>query len=200
MVVSLSYLGLLGLLPMSLSAAMTSEQVASLIASSENGDRYSQVRLGECYAEGNGVARDEAEAIRWYRLAAAAGEGRAYLMLGNAYRDGKGVAKDEVESYVCYVFSGDALGGREMDALDLNLAPELRQRCQQGVKAPAVDDERATSNRAMIAAMGVVTAKLLADRIARAWSSETLRQVRTGAFDKDVMGALLGVFGSRQYT
>ena len=135
MVVNLSYLGLLSLLPMSLSAAMTSEQVASLIARSENGDRYSQVRLGECYAEGNGVARDEAEAIRWYRLAAAAGEGRANLMLGNAYRDGKGVAKDEVESYVCYVFSGDALGGREMDALDLNLAPELRLRCQQGVKA-----------------------------------------------------------------
>lgn len=68
---------------------------------------------------------------------------------------------------------------------------------QQDVKAPPVDDERATANRAMIAAMGVVTAKLLADRIARAWSSETLRQVRVGKFDKDVMGALLGGLGER---
>jgi len=135
LIVNLSCLGLLSLLPMSLSAAMTSEAVASLIARSENGDSFSQMLLGKCYAEGNGVARDEAEAIRWYRLAAAAGQGRANLMLGNAYRDGKGVVKDEVESYVYYAFSGDALGGREKDALDLNLAPELRLRCQQGVRA-----------------------------------------------------------------
>lgn len=135
MIVNLSCLGLLILLPMSLPAAMASEAVARLIARSENGDSYSQMLLGKCYAEGNGVARDEAEAIRWYRLAAAAGEGRANLMLGNAYRDGKGVVKDEVESYVYYAFSGDALSSREMDVLDLNLTPELRLRCQQGVRA-----------------------------------------------------------------
>ena len=36
-------------------------------------DAETQYRIGNCYAEGKGVAKDKAEAVRWYRKAAAQG-------------------------------------------------------------------------------------------------------------------------------
>ena len=38
--------------------------------SAEQGDAEAQFSLGRMYDEGEGVAEDDAEAVRWYRLAA----------------------------------------------------------------------------------------------------------------------------------
>jgi TPR repeat protein len=46
------------------------------------------------YDTGEGVAQDYAEAIKWYRLAAAQGYARAQANLGLMYLDGQGVAKN----------------------------------------------------------------------------------------------------------
>jgi len=46
------------------------------------------------YMQGTGVAKDDAEAVRWYRKAADQGDSVAQLYLGMRYSDGKGVPKD----------------------------------------------------------------------------------------------------------
>ena len=46
------------------------------------------------YDLGDGVPRDEAEAVRGYRIAADQGYAEAQFSLGAAYRDGAGVPKD----------------------------------------------------------------------------------------------------------
>ena len=50
------------------------------------------------YGKGQGVAKDEAESVRWYRKAAAQGNAAAQCNLGISYSNGQGVAKDEAEA------------------------------------------------------------------------------------------------------
>jgi TPR repeat protein len=47
---------------------------------------------------GQGVAKDDAEAVRWYRLAAAQGHAGAQFNLGNMFAKGRCVAKDDAEA------------------------------------------------------------------------------------------------------
>lgn len=69
---------------------------------------------------------------------------------------------------------------------------------QQSVKAPPVAEERMTADKALLAATALTTAKLLADRLQRAFANEALRQVRTpGGFDRGAMDALLGGLGDK---
>ena len=46
------------------------------------------------YAEGRGVRQDYAEAVRWYRQAAAQGFAAAQTLLGMMYENGRGVHQD----------------------------------------------------------------------------------------------------------
>jgi len=66
----------------------------------EQGDATAQYRLGHMYAYGDGVPKDEVEAVKWTRKSAAQGCGDAQVLLGNMYGNGKGVPKDEAEGYV----------------------------------------------------------------------------------------------------
>ena len=50
------------------------------------------------YAEGRGVARDDAEAVRWYRKAAQQGYAIAQTILGFMYAEGEGVTRDDAEA------------------------------------------------------------------------------------------------------
>ena len=45
-----------------------------------------------------GVLKDEAEAVRWYRLAATQGVATAQFRVGVMYTEGRGVLKDEGEA------------------------------------------------------------------------------------------------------
>ena len=54
--------------------------------------------LGNCYHEGRGVAKNEAEAVKWYRKAAGRNFALAQHNLGDCYDKGQGVAKDEAEA------------------------------------------------------------------------------------------------------
>ena len=63
------------------------------------------------YAFGEGVLKDDAEAIRWYRLAAEQDHSSAQYNLGVHYANGKGVLKDDVEAVRWYSLAaaqGDA--------------------------------------------------------------------------------------------
>ena len=54
--------------------------------------------LSMLYATGQGVARDDAEAVRWVRIAAEAGHVEAQRKLGQFYHLGRGVDPDEAEA------------------------------------------------------------------------------------------------------
>ena len=75
---------------------------AALRRRAEAGDPRAQLRLGESYAVGVGVAQDPAEAARWYRMAAERGFAAAQYALGLTYAKGKGLPEDSAEAVRWY--------------------------------------------------------------------------------------------------
>jgi len=68
-------------------------------AKAEKGDAQSQFELGTLFTFGKlGVARDEVEAVKWYRKAAEQNTGEAQYNLGLCYHNGDGVARDYAEA------------------------------------------------------------------------------------------------------
>ena len=63
----------------------------------EGGDAHAMFRLGRFYAGGIGVARDDAEAVRWYRMGSSAGNLNATTALALALIEGRGTNRDEPE-------------------------------------------------------------------------------------------------------
>ena len=61
----------------------------------EQNHAEAQYNLGVCYDEGEGVAKDQVEAVKWYRKAAEQNFAAAQYNLGVCYAKGEGVAKDE---------------------------------------------------------------------------------------------------------
>ena len=59
------------------------EAMNTLIRLAEQGNEQGQYELGKCYEEGFGVEKDMAEAVKWYRKAAAQGEPNAKAALKN---------------------------------------------------------------------------------------------------------------------
>ena len=51
---------------------------------------------------GRGVPKNDAEAVRWYRMAAEQGDADAQLNLGYMYGTGEGIPKDYVQAYAWY--------------------------------------------------------------------------------------------------
>ena len=70
--------------------------------SAMQGDADAQYNLGLCYADGRGVSKSYAEAVKWYCKAAEQGHTRAQNNLGNCYSRGQGVLKDMVEAVKWY--------------------------------------------------------------------------------------------------
>ena len=60
-------------------------------ALAEQGDVFAQFELGLMYDNGDGVPKNDAEAVRWYRLAAERGDRAAQANLGVKYAQGDGV-------------------------------------------------------------------------------------------------------------
>src|SRR3989442_733325 len=76
--------------------------LAEIRAEAEKGDAAAQFNLGACYVKGEGVAKDEMEAVKWYRKAAEQNHALAQYNLGVCYAFGKGVAKDAMEAVNWY--------------------------------------------------------------------------------------------------
>src|SRR5438874_2938822 len=76
--------------------------IGEVKAKAEAGDAESEVELGLRYDKGEGVAKDQAEAVKWYRKAAEQNLAAAQYNLGLRYAHGEGVAKDQVEAVKWY--------------------------------------------------------------------------------------------------
>ena len=70
---------------------------------------------GTRYDNGRGVPQDDAEAARWYRLAADQGHADAQFNLGLGYATGKGVPQDYVESHMWFNLSAAQSSGDDRD-------------------------------------------------------------------------------------
>ena len=70
--------------------------------SAEQGHAGARFRLGLMYGDGEGVPRDDTEAVRWYRLAAEQGDMDAQFILAVAYDDGKGVPENDAQAVRWY--------------------------------------------------------------------------------------------------
>lgn len=121
-----------------------------LTSLANKGDAEAQVVLGNSYAAGGGgVLRDDAEAVRWYALAAAQGHMKGQLYLGQMYRDGRGVPKDEARALE-WLRKAEAQGEAAARVERLVLESSMRRAAQQAAPAPPVppapEPASATSN------------------------------------------------------
>ena len=91
------------------------------------------------YANGKGVPENDAEAVRWYRLAAQQGNATAQSNLGVMYANGEGVLKDSVLAHMWSNIAGangDASARKLRDSLERDMtraevsrATELARAC-----------------------------------------------------------------------
>ena len=79
-------------------ASVASAQDAALLKKAKAGDAGAQYNLGVMYDEGEGTARDYAEAVKWYRKSAEQGHAPAQHNLGVMYREGEGITEDDAEA------------------------------------------------------------------------------------------------------
>ena len=73
----------------------------------DQGDSRAQSLLGLMYSNGQGVQRNEAEAMKWYWRAADQGEADAQVKIGDMYFEGRIVAQDYSEAGRWYRFAAD---------------------------------------------------------------------------------------------
>ena len=74
------------------------EAFISYEKSAQQGNPDAQNNLGAMFAKGQGVAKNDSEAVRWYRQAANQGHAKAQSNLGAIYAQGRGVARDDGEA------------------------------------------------------------------------------------------------------
>ena len=73
--------------------------LAEIRAGADKGDAKAQYELGRAFFSGTlGVAKDEAEAVKWFRKAAEQNVADAQFSLGVCYAIGQGVTKDDAEA------------------------------------------------------------------------------------------------------
>ena len=89
---------LIVILSFGVSIGYCGNSVGDLNKAAEQGDAEAQYHLGRAYHYGDGVPKNDVEAVRWTRKAAEQGHVKAQSNLGVAYYWGKGVPKDFVEA------------------------------------------------------------------------------------------------------
>ena len=73
----------------------------------EAGDANAQFAVGHMHANGFGVAMDDAETLKWYRLAAAQGHAEAQFNMGVMYSNGWGVDLNDAEAARWFQMAAD---------------------------------------------------------------------------------------------
>jgi len=79
------------------------EALSLYLQAAEQGNAKAQFQVGLIYANGQGVAKDEQQAVDWFGKAAKQGHREAQTKLGFMYATGKGVAQNYSSAvYWCY--------------------------------------------------------------------------------------------------
>jgi len=141
----------------------------------EGGDARAQWLLGSRYQFGEGVEKDEVQAVKWFRMAAEQGDVNAQHTLGAMYAVGQGVKKDLAEA--AKWFSKAAEQG------DAEAQNDLGVMYVKGIEVPK-DYVEAYRWANVAAARGNSTAKEFRDLLERAMTREQIAegQRRAAAF------------------
>jgi TPR repeat protein len=86
---------------------MNAVDLSEIKERAEQGDATEQFRLGVMYATGEGAPEDDAEAVKWFRLAAKQGDVEAQFNLGVMYANGEGVPEDDAEAVKWFQLSAE---------------------------------------------------------------------------------------------
>ena len=73
-------------------------EIKKIFQDAEKGNSDAQTDLGWRYIRGDGVERDETEAIKWLSKAAEQGHPSAQVLLSLCYSNGKGISKDPAKA------------------------------------------------------------------------------------------------------
>ncbi len=144
----------------------------------EQGDADAQLNWGALYANGsNGLPHDDAEAVKWYRLAAEQGHPTAQFYLGLMYVAGRGVPKNDAEAVKWYRLAAER--GDYIAQYNLGLM------YAQGMGVPQ-NDARAYLWYSMAAAQGFELASEARDTVSKLLNADTrnsAQQLATRCFD-----------------
>ena len=80
---------------------------AQLKADAERGNAKAQYDLGNVYAKGDGVTKDNVEALKWYRKAADQNSAEAQYSLGECYEYGNGVQSNSYSAIKWYTSAAE---------------------------------------------------------------------------------------------
>jgi TPR repeat protein len=87
--------------------ATESQDIRELRAKAESGDAEARYNLGAMYYSGEGVAKNDAEAVKWFRKAADQGDAGAQTSLALMYDNGEGVPKNDAVAVKWYRRAAD---------------------------------------------------------------------------------------------
>ena len=135
----------------------------------EDGDAIAQTNLGFIYANGEGVKRDDGEAMKWYRLAAEQGNAMAQYNLGLIYRLGTSVPRDDTEAAKWYLLAAER--GNSLAQADLGTMYYRGEGVSKDnvlahlwLNLASLQDEPMTA-----AFRDMITGKMTSEQIAEAW-------------------------------
>ena len=83
---------------LAINSLAVADDLVDLRKSAEQGNAQAQTNLGVAYINGEGIQKDEAQAISWFRKAAEQGNAEAQYNLGGVYENGIGVKKDKAQA------------------------------------------------------------------------------------------------------
>ncbi len=94
-----------------------------LLPVAKEGNAFAQYNIAVMYAQGLGVEKNEAEAVKWYRKAAEQGDPDAQTNLGLMYANGRGISQDYQEAMKWYLKAaekGNAFAQNNIGSLYFN--------------------------------------------------------------------------------
>lgn len=109
----------------------------------EAGDVQSAYFIGLFHHNGFGVAKDDAEAAKWFKRAAVKNHSIAQYYMGKLSEQGKGVEKDPVAAYMWYSLSvknapnerDAAYTQKDINRLEKKLTPEQLSKAKEMIAA-----------------------------------------------------------------
>jgi len=141
----------------------------------EQGNALAQYNLGVLYGTGQGVARDDAEALKWLRLAARQGNAAAQARLGVMHEHGQGVPQDYAEARKWYRVAAEKGDAEAMTNLGVmyseghGVPVDLVRAHVWFNLAAAKGGDRAAKQRGVVTKMMTPAQLAEARRLAREW-------------------------------
>jgi TPR repeat protein len=124
------------------------QEVSALEQKAKSGDAKAQVQLGLAYATGDGIPQNEAESVKWFRMAADQGDAGGEYYLSEMYATGRGVpvdfaealkwlrkAADQGEAHAQYNLAAMYVQGLGVSKDDVEAAKWMRKAADQGLAA-----------------------------------------------------------------